>query len=37
MAKSKNSLWSPSYFASSTGEAPIEVLKRYIQEQNRPE
>ena len=37
VTKSKNSLWSPSYFASSTGEAPIEVLKRYIQEQNRPE
>lgn len=37
VAKSKNSLWSPSYFASSTGGAPIEVLKRYIQEQNRPD
>ncbi len=37
VAKSKNSLWSPSYFASSTGGAPIEVLKRYIQDQNRPE
>ena len=37
MAKSKNSLWSPSYFASSTGGAPIEVLKRYIQEQNQPD
>lgn len=36
VAKSKNSLWSPSYFASSTGGAPIEVLKRYIQDQNRP-
>jgi putative transposase len=36
VAKSKNSLWSPSYFASSTGGASIEVLKRYIQEQNRP-
>ncbi|MCD8504906.1 MAG: IS200/IS605 family transposase [Burkholderiaceae bacterium] len=37
VAKSKNSLWSPSYFASSTGGASIEVLKRYIQEQNRPD
>lgn len=37
VAKSKNALWSPSYFASSTGGAPIEVLKRYIQEQNRPD
>jgi putative transposase len=26
-------LWSPSYFASSCGGAPIEVLRRYIQEQ----
>lgn len=33
VAKSKNSLWSPSYFSSSVGGAPIEVLKRYIQEQ----
>jgi putative transposase len=37
VAKSKNSLWSPSYFASSTGGAPIEVLKKYIQDQNRPD
>ena len=37
VTKSKNALWSPSYFASSTGGAPIEVLKRYIQEQNRPD
>ena len=37
VAKSKNSLWSPSYFASSTGEAPIDVLKTYIQDQNRPD
>ena len=37
VAKSKNSLWSPSYFASSTGGASIEALKRYIQEQNRPD
>ena len=35
VAKSKNSLWSPSYFASSTGGAPIEVL-RYIQDHNAP-
>lgn len=37
VAKSKNTLWSPSYFASSTGGAPIEVLKKYIQEQDRPD
>ena len=35
VAKSKNSLWSPSYFASSTGGAPTEVL-RYIQDHNAP-
>ena len=35
-AKSKNALWSPSYFASSTGGAPIETLKKYIENQNRP-
>jgi putative transposase len=26
-------LWSPSYFAASCGGAPIDVLKKYIQEQ----
>ena len=36
VAKSKNALWSPSYFASSTGGAPIERLKQYIQEQASP-
>lgn len=36
VAKSKNSLWSPSYFASSTGGAPIETLKQYIENQRRP-
>lgn len=36
VAKSDGALWSPSYFASSTGGAPIEVLKRYIQNQDRP-
>jgi len=29
-------LWSPSYFASSCGGAPIEVLKGYIQNQKSP-
>ena len=37
VTKSKNSLWSPSYFANSTGGAPIEILKKYIQDQNRPD
>lgn len=27
----KDSLWSPSYFTSSVGGAPLEVLKQYIQ------
>jgi putative transposase len=29
-------LWSPSYFVSSVGGAPIEVLKEYIQNQEKP-
>ena len=29
-------LWSPSYFASSVGGAPLEVLKEYIQNQEKP-
>ncbi|MBW4636484.1 MAG: transposase, partial [Iphinoe sp. HA4291-MV1] len=29
-------LWSPSYFVSSVGGAPIEVLKQYIREQEKP-
>lgn len=32
----KEVLWSPSYFVSSVGGAPLEVLKRYIQEQAKP-
>ena len=36
IAKSKNSLWSPSYFAASTGGATIETLKRYIANQDAP-
>ena len=32
----KDSLWSPSYFASSVGGAPIETLKLYIQNQLKP-
>jgi putative transposase len=32
----KEALWSPSYFASSIGGAPIEVLKAYIQNQDKP-
>lgn len=33
----KTALWSPSYFASSIGGAPLEVLKEYVQnQQSRP-
>ena len=32
----KSALWSPSYFAGSVGGAPIEVLKQYIEQQDRP-
>ena len=30
------SLWSPSYFAGSCGGAPIEIIKQYIEQQERP-
>ena len=29
-------LWSPSYFASSCGGAPIEIVRQYIEEQRTP-
>lgn len=29
-------LWSPSYFASSCGGAPIEIIRQYIEQQQRP-
>ena len=32
----KNALWSPSYFVGSVGGAPIEVLRQYIEQQDRP-
>lgn len=32
----KDALWSPSYFVSAVRGAPLEVLKRYIQEQEKP-
>ena len=31
-----DSLWSPSYFAASCGGAPIEIIKKYIEQQNTP-
>lgn len=32
----KEALWSPSYFAISVGGAPLEVLKEYIRNQEKP-
>lgn len=32
----KDALWSPSYFVSSVGGAPLEVLKSYIKNQEKP-
>ena len=32
----KSALWSPSYFVSSVGGAPLEVLKSYIKNQEKP-
>lgn len=32
----KNTLWSPSYFAASCGGAPIDVIRRYIEQQQTP-
>jgi putative transposase len=31
-----NVLWSPSYFAASCGGAPLNVLKRYVEQQKTP-
>ena len=33
----KTAFWSNSYYVSSAGGAPIEMLKRYIQQQDRPQ
>jgi putative transposase len=30
------SLWSPSYFAASCGGAPIDIIRKYIEEQASP-
>lgn len=32
----KNALWSPSYFASSCGGAPLGILKQYLEQQRTP-
>ena len=29
----KNNLWSPSYFAGSCGGAPIDIIRKYIEQQ----
>lgn len=31
-----NALWSPSYFASSCGGAPLEIVKQHIRQQTTP-
>ena len=33
----EDALWSPSYFAGSCGGASIDVVKQYIEDQERPE
>ncbi|MBO5567123.1 MAG: transposase, partial [Succinivibrio sp.] len=30
-------LWSPSYFASSCGGAPISIIRQYIEQQKTPD
>lgn len=32
----RNHLWSPSYYAASSGGATLETLKQYIRNQRRP-
>ena len=32
----KSALWSPSYFAGSGGGAPIDIIKKYIEQQDTP-
>lgn len=32
----KDALWSPSYFVSSVGGAPIDVLQQYIRQREKP-
>ncbi|MGE8170820.1 transposase [Pseudomonas putida] len=31
-----NALWSASYFADSVGGAPLDKVRRYIEQQDRP-
>lgn len=30
-------LWGPSYFAASCGGAPIEIIRQYVEQQQRPD
>ena len=32
----KDVLWSPSYFAASCGGAPLEIIRQYVEQQQRP-
>jgi len=32
----RNALWSPSYFAGSCGGAPIDIIRKYIEQQRTP-
>ena len=32
----KNNLWSPSYFSGSCGGAPIDIIRKYIEQQQTP-
>lgn len=32
----RDMLWSPSYFAASCGGAPLEILRHYVEQQQRP-
>jgi len=32
----RDHLWSPSYFAASSGGAPLSIIKQYIENQRRP-
>jgi putative transposase len=34
--RGKPVLWSPSYFLVSAGGAPIEIIRRYIEQQDKP-
>lgn len=33
----KNTLWTPSYFASSCGGVPISIIRQYIEQQRTPD